>query len=141
LRFAGGFLNTGVEILDWGEFFASHGIVTVVTQREPVDLPDLRAAKLARSIEELKRMNDASSGPLSGKMSGRHGTSGYSMGGGGTTISASKDNSLSSPVGLAPWAPVGDGITTPTLLMCDSSDGTAPCSMAADEDLLGGFGT
>jgi hypothetical protein len=132
LAICGGFLNTGAEILDWGEFFASHGIVTIVTETGPADLPDLRAEKLASSIQELKSMNDASSGPLSGTMSGRYGTSGYSMGGGGTTISASKDNSLSSSVGLAPWAPVGDAITTPTLLMCGSSDGTAPCSMAED---------
>jgi pimeloyl-ACP methyl ester carboxylesterase len=130
LAIAAGFLNTGAEILDWGEFFASHGIVTVVTTTTGADFPDVRATKLAASIEELKGLNTESGGPLSGKLSGRYGTSGYSMGGGGTTITASNDKTLLSSVGLAPWAPVGRGITTPTLLMCGSTDGTAPCSMA-----------
>src|SRR4029450_710179 len=89
-----------------------------------------RAAKLAASIEELKSLNAEGDNPISGKLSGRYGTSGYSMGGGGTTIAASEDKSLLSSVGLAPWAPVGRGITTPTLLMCGGSDIVAPCSMA-----------
>jgi pimeloyl-ACP methyl ester carboxylesterase len=130
LAIAAGFLNTGIEILDWGEFFASHGIVTVVTTTTGADLPATRAAKLAASIEELERLNSGSGNPLSGAMSGRYGTSGYSMGGGGTTIASTEDTSLVSSVGLAPWAPVGRGITTPTLLMCGSTDTVAPCSMA-----------
>jgi pimeloyl-ACP methyl ester carboxylesterase len=130
LAIAAGFLNTGREILDWGEFFASHGIVTLVTTTTGADFPDVRATKLGRSIEELKSLNAESGNPLSGAMSGRYGTSGYSMGGGGTTIAATNDKTLLSSVGLAPWAPVGRDIVTPTLLMCGSTDGTAPCSMA-----------
>jgi pimeloyl-ACP methyl ester carboxylesterase len=130
LAICAGFLNTGVEILDWGEFFASHGIVTVVTTTTGADLPAIRAAKLAASVEEMKSLHAESGNPLSGAMSGRYGTSGYSMGGGGTTIASSEDQSLVSSVGLAPWAPVGRGITTPTLLMCGSTDTIAPCSMA-----------
>jgi pimeloyl-ACP methyl ester carboxylesterase len=130
LAIAAGFLNTGVEILDWGEFFASHGIVTVVTTTTGADLPAIRAAKLADSIAELERLDSESGNPLSGAMSGRYGTSGYSMGGGGTTLASAADSSLVSSVGLAPWAPVGRGITTPTLLMCGTTDTIAPCSMA-----------
>jgi pimeloyl-ACP methyl ester carboxylesterase len=130
LAIAAGFLNTGIEILDWGEFFASHGIVTVVTTTTGADLPATRAAKLAESIDELERLDSESGNPLSGTMSGRYGTSGYSMGGGGTTIASTEDSSLVSSVGLAPWAPVGRGITTPTLLMCGTTDTIAPCSMA-----------
>jgi pimeloyl-ACP methyl ester carboxylesterase len=132
LAIAAGFLNTGSEILDWGEFFASHGIVTVVTTTTGADLPSTRAAKLAGSIEELERLDSESGSPLSGAMSGRYGTSGYSMGGGGTTIASAEDSSLLSSVGLAPWAPIGRGITTPTLLMCGSTDTVAPCSMAEE---------
>ncbi len=130
LAIAAGFLNTGREILDWGEFFASYGIVTLVTETGGADFPDLRATKMERSIEEMKSMDAASGTPISGKMSGRYGTSGYSMGGGGTTITATNDNTLLSSVGLAPWSPVGRGIVTPTLLLCGSTDGTAPCSMS-----------
>lgn len=52
------------------------------------------------------------------------------MGGGGTTIAASEDSSLKTSVGLAPWGPVGAGITVPSLLLCGASDSVAPCSMA-----------
>jgi pimeloyl-ACP methyl ester carboxylesterase len=129
LAIAAGFLNTGAEILDWGEFYASHGIVTLVTATLGTDFPDLRAAKLAASIDELQRLNEGNS-PIAGQMSGRYGTSGYSMGGGGTTLATASDSTLLSSVGLAPWAPVGRGISTPTLLLCGSTDGTAPCSMS-----------
>jgi dienelactone hydrolase len=67
---------------------------------------------------------------LNGKLAGRYGTSGYSMGGGGTTLASVTDPSLKSSVGLAPWTPVGENISVPTLLLCGASDGTAPCSMA-----------
>lgn len=130
LAIAAGFLNTGAEILDWGEFYASHGIVTLVTATLGTDFPDLRAVKLAASIDELERLNAASDSPIAGQMGGRYGTSGYSMGGGGTTLATASDSSLLSSVGLAPWAPVGRGISTPTLLLCGSVDGTAPCSMS-----------
>ena len=130
LAICAGFLNTGAEILDWGEFFASHGIVTVVTTTTGADIPAIRAIKLAASVEEMKSLNSESGNPLSGAMSGRYGTSGYSMGGGGTTIASSEDQTLASSVGLAAWAPVGRGITTPTLLMCGSTDTIAPCSMS-----------
>jgi pimeloyl-ACP methyl ester carboxylesterase len=130
LAICAGFLNTGREILDWGQFFASHGIVTLVTTTNGADFPAVRASKLAASIEELKSMDAESGTPVSGRMSGRYGTSGYSMGGGGTTIATTNDKSLLSSVGLAPWEPTGRGVVTPTLLMCGSTDGTAPCSMA-----------
>lgn len=129
LAIAAGFLNTGAEILDWGEFYASHGIVTLVTATLGTDFPDLRAAKLAASIDELQSLNGGN-GPIAGLMSGRYGTSGYSMGGGGTTLATASDSTLLSSVGLAAWAPVGRGISTPTLLLCGSTDGTAPCSMS-----------
>jgi hypothetical protein len=129
LAIAAGFLNTGAEILDWGEFYASHGIVTLVTATLGTDFPDLRAAKLAASIDELQSLNEGDS-PIAGQMSGRYGTSGYSMGGGGTTLATASDSTLLSSVGLAAWTPVGRGISTPTLLLCGSTDGTAPCSMS-----------
>ncbi len=52
------------------------------------------------------------------------------MGGGGTTIASSSDKTLRSSVGLAPWSPVGRGITTPTIHFCGDVDAIAPCSYA-----------
>jgi pimeloyl-ACP methyl ester carboxylesterase len=126
----GGFTNTGPEMAPWGRFYASHGIVTAVTTTTGVDSPDIRATKLLAAITELKAENTKSGSPLFGKLAGRYGTSGYSMGGGGTTIASTRDATLKTSVGLASWSPVGNGIQVPTLLLCGSSDGTAPCSMS-----------
>jgi len=126
----GGFLNSGPEMDGWGSFYASHGIVTVITWTLGSDFPDVRAAKLLEAIEELKGENTTMGSQLFGKLSDRFGTSGYSMGGGGTTIATTTDSTLKTSVGLAAWAPVGSGISVPTLLLCGSSDGTAPCSMS-----------
>jgi pimeloyl-ACP methyl ester carboxylesterase len=126
----GGFLNTGPEMEAWGPFYASHGIVTVITTTTGADLPDLRARKLLASIWAVDAENTRSGSPLNGKLAGRYGTSGYSMGGGGTTIASASDPTLLSSVGLAPWAPTGTNVTVPTLLLCGATDGTAPCSMA-----------
>jgi len=114
---------------DWGTFYASHGIVTVITTTTAIDLPDLRATKLLAAIEELKGENTKSGSPLLGKLADRYGTSGYSMGGGGTTIASGTNATLKASVGLAPWGASGAGVQVPTLLLCGGSDTTAPCSM------------
>ena len=123
----GGFLNTGAEMLGWGDFYASHGIVTVITWTLGSDIPDIRAIKLVDSLNELKTEAAKAGNPLMGKLSDRMGTSGYSMGGGGTTIATTSTMSLRSSVGLAAWGPVGAGIVTPTLFLCGLSDTVAPC--------------
>ena len=125
-----GYFNTGPEMEPWGEFYASWGIVTMVTSTSGSDQPATRARKLLAAVAEMKEMATGS-GPISGKMSGRYGTSGYSMGGGGTTIAATDDATLKTSIGLAPYGGRGTGTKVPTLLLCGSSDGTAPCSMAS----------
>jgi len=114
----------------WGPFYASHGIVTVVTNTLGTDGPDVRATKLLTAITELKAENTKSGSPLIGKLAGRYGTSGYSMGGGGTTLASSTDATLKSSIGLAAWGGNGTGVTVPTLLLCGSADTVAPCSMS-----------
>jgi pimeloyl-ACP methyl ester carboxylesterase len=126
-----GFLNTGPEMAEWGPFYASWGIVTVVTYTGAADIPDIRATLLLGAIDDLKKENMASGGPVSGKMSGRYGTSGYSMGGGGTTIAASMTASLNSSIGLAAWGGVGQGTKVPTLLLCGDADTVAACDMSS----------
>jgi hypothetical protein len=125
-----GFLNFGPEMADWGVFYASWGIVTLVTDTIPTDVPEIRADKLLASIKALKAENMKSGSPLNGKMAGRYGTSGYSMGGGGTTMASVTDPSLLSSVGLAAWEPVGRGIKVPTLLFCGTADVVAGCGYA-----------
>jgi hypothetical protein len=125
----GGLLNTGPEMASWGPFYASHGIVTIITTTAGSDQPATRAQKLAAAVEALKAEN-TKSGPLMGKMSDRYGTSGYSMGGGGTTIASGSAPTNKTSVGLATYGGRGSGVQVPTLLMCGTSDNTAPCSMS-----------
>ena len=125
-----GFLNSGPEMAEWGPFYASWGLVTVVTNTNPADIPQIRATLLLGAIEDMKKENMAAGGPVSGKMSGRYGTSGYSMGGGGTTIAAQMTASLNSSIGLAAWGGIGEGTKVPTLLLCGDADTVAPCSMS-----------
>jgi hypothetical protein len=133
----GGFLNTGPEMEAWAPLYASYGIVTVIVTTTGADLPDLRATKLLAAVDELEMMNKGTSGPLAGKLSGRYGTSGYSMGGGGTTIASGSRATLKTSVGLAPWGGVGEGVKVPTLLLCGDADTVAPCAMA--EGVYGGI--
>jgi hypothetical protein len=130
IALCGGFTNTGPEMAAWGPFYASHGIVTLITTTLGLDSPDVRATKLLGSVDELKSENDNASSPLYQQMAGRYGTSGYSMGGGGTTIASVSDPSLWTSVGLAPWGPATSGVQVPTLLLCGASDTVAPCNMA-----------
>jgi dienelactone hydrolase len=126
-----GFLNTGPEMAEWGPFYASHGIVTLVTNTGAADIPEIRASKLAAAVNALKAENTKSGSPLNGKMAGRYGTSGYSMGGGGTLLTATDaKNQLLTSVGLAPWGGTGTGIKAATLLFCGDLDVVAPCAYA-----------
>jgi pimeloyl-ACP methyl ester carboxylesterase len=125
-----GFLNTGPEMAPWGPFYASHGIVLIATNTGAADVPDIRATLLLGAIKELKAENTKTGSPLFGKLSGRYGTSGYSMGGGGTTIASGTDSTLKSSIGLAAWGGVGTGVTVPTLLLCGDADTVAACDMS-----------
>ncbi len=115
----------------WGPFYASHGIVAIITTTGSGDQPQVRGMKLGGAIAALKAENTKSGGPLFGKLAGRYGTSGYSMGGGGTTHASAADPTLKTSVGLAAWQPTGRNVKVPTLFLCGASDSTAPCSMSS----------
>jgi hypothetical protein len=126
----GGLTNTGPEMAAWGPFYASYGIVLVLTTTGAGDSAPMRGTELAAAITALKAENTKSGSPLFGKLSGRYGTSGYSLGGGGTTIASGMDATLKTSIGLAPYNGMGTNVKVPTLLLCGASDTTAPCSMA-----------
>jgi hypothetical protein len=108
----------------WGPFYAKWGIVTIITWTGAADTPNVRGDKLVAAIEELKKLNADSSSPIFGKLSGSYGTSGYSMGGGGTTWASQTDPTFKTSVGLAPWGPV-TGMTVPTLFLEGNADTVA----------------
>jgi hypothetical protein len=111
----------------WGPLYASHGIVAMIINTDSSDQPDVHGSKLAAGIAALKAENMKSDSPLNGTLAGRYGTSGFSMGGGGTTYSAQGDKTLLTNVAIMPWGPVNSGITVPTLVICGTNDGIAPC--------------
>jgi hypothetical protein len=102
--------------------------VTEVTNTGFLDLPDERGRKLIAGINDLKQQNTTITSPIFGQLSGRYGTSGYSMGGGGTTYASLTDPSLQTSVGLAAWGPTGLGDRVPTLLICSDADTVAACT-------------
>lgn len=112
----------------WGPFYASHGIVTMIVETLGGDQPMTRGMKLLGGIAGLKDENDNPMSAIYGQLAGRYGTSGFSMGGGGTTYAASDDPTLLSSVAIMAWTPTGLGVTVPTLFTCGSSDGLAGCA-------------
>ncbi|HLK35730.1 MAG TPA: hypothetical protein VKU41_03185 [Polyangiaceae bacterium] len=122
-----GFLNTGPEMRLWGPLYASWGIVCVVTNTGAADVPPTRGQELVNAIKELKTQNTNSSSPLYNKLAGRYGTSGYSMGGGGTAFASESDSTFRSSVALAAWGPDGPTVHVPTLFICSDSDSVASC--------------
>lgn len=112
----------------WGPLYASHGIVAMIVNTTGGDSPDVRGMKLTRGIAAFKEENENSSSPLHQKLAGRYSTSGFSMGGGGTSFASAADATLKSSVAVMPWGPTRDEIQVPTLVICGSSDGTASCA-------------
>jgi triacylglycerol lipase len=127
-----GFLGSGgcgsFQTGQWGPLYASHGIVAMIVSTGSSDQPAQRARALAEGVAAFKEENEDSNSPLSGKLAGRYGTSGFSMGGGGTTIAAREDPTLLVDIAIMPWGPTNTGVTVPTLVICGASDGTASCT-------------
>jgi hypothetical protein len=128
-----GFFGAGgcgpAQTNEWGPLYASWGIVTMIVDTGSLDQPDQRGMALTKGLTALKAENMKSGSPLMGKLSGRYGTSGFSMGGGGTTFAASGDPTLKTNVVIMGWGPTsGAKVTVPSLVICGTSDSTAPCA-------------
>lgn len=137
-----GFLGSGgcssFQTGQWGPLYASWGIAAMIVDTGSADQPSARGRALLDGVQALKAENTKSGSALNGKLAGRYGTSGFSMGGGGTSYASRDDKSLLTSIAIMPWGPVTSGVTTPTLVVCGSSDGTAPCSSHGN-DLYSGI--
>jgi hypothetical protein len=125
-----GFLGTGgcgaAQTSGWGPLYASWGIVTNIISTGGGDQPRTRGEKLSAAIEAMKALNADEGSPIGGMLHPtRYGTSGFSMGGGGTSFSAQADPTLRTSIQLMPWTPVSSGIEVPTLIVMGTSDGLA----------------
>jgi hypothetical protein len=128
-----GFLGSGgcssFQTGQWGPLYASWGIVAMIVNTGSSDQPATRGRALSEGIAAFKEENGDSGSPLFEKLAGRYGTSGFSMGGGGTTYAARDDDTLLTSVAIMPWGPTsGSGVTVPHLVICGASDGTASCT-------------
>ncbi len=135
ISIAPGFTNTQSAIAWWGPVLASHGFVVItIDTNGRFDQPESRGRQLDSALNHLINESNNSSSPISGLVDdNRLATMGFSMGGGGSLHSASR-NRLSAAVPLAPWNSGGNDfnqIAVPTMIMACESDGTAPVNSHA----------
>jgi hypothetical protein len=126
--FGGGGGCDSVQTGEWGPLYASHGIVALIIEVGTGDQPSARAAALLKAIATFKAENEKSDSPLFGKLAGRYGTSGFSLGGSGSTLAGQTDTTLLSNVVIMPLGQAAGGTSVPTLIVCGDSDGIAPCA-------------
>ena len=121
-----GFTAQRSDVAPWGEFLASHGIVSLVIDTNSTsDQPDTRSRALLDAVESLKKENAREGSPMKGKLdTTRVGLMGWSMGGGGTWISADGHPELKVAVSLCGWIIQGVGSKTsvPSLKLAVSDD-------------------
>jgi dienelactone hydrolase len=126
---APGFTNYQSAIQWWGPVLASHGYVVItIDTNGRFDQPNSRSLQLDAALSHLISEGNSSSSNISGIVDeNRLATMGFSMGGGGALISASR-NRLSAAVPLAPWNSGGNDfniIEVPTMIMACENDSTA----------------
>jgi len=130
-----GWLGTPASIQEWGPFYASHGIVTIIIGTNNLfDIPETRAIALLDALETIKQENIRVSSPLEGALNlNQLAVSGHSMGGGGAQRAAVLDSTIAGVVALCPWLP--DPILnhqSPVLIFSGENDAVAPPSQHAD---------
>jgi dienelactone hydrolase len=120
-----GFTAYQSSIAAWGPFLASHGIVTMtIDTLTTSDPPAQRATELDGALKSLQGENEREGSPLKGKLAKDHqGVSGWSMGGGGTLIAASKNASstVRAAVSFAAWGPTGGAMDKVPVLMFEGT--------------------
>jgi hypothetical protein len=128
-------LPSSVE--EWGPFYASHGIVTIIIGTNSLfDFPETRAIALLDALETIKQENARASSPLEGVLNlDQLAVSGWSMGGGGAQRAAVLDNTIAGVVALCPWLPIPNpqlNHESSVLIFSGENDAIAPHSQHAD---------
>ena len=124
-----GFISLPSSVEDWGPFYASHGIVTIIIGTNSLfDSPETRAIALLDALETIKQENVRASSPLSGALNlDQLAVSGWSMGGGGAQRAAVLDTTIKGIVALCPFLPNPQlNHQSPLLILSGQSDPTAP---------------
>lgn len=118
-----GFVSPESSIRQWGPFLASYGIVTfTIMTNSGGDQPGQRATALLDALQSCVAENERSGSPLMGKVDkDRLGVAGWSMGGGGTAIAASRTPTLKAAVSFAAWGPSGGAMNKVPVLMFEAT--------------------
>ena len=130
-----GYFGVPATIQEWGPFYASHGIVTIIIGTNSLlDFPEARAIALLDALETIKQENIRASSPLEGALNlNQLAVSGHSMGGGGAQRAALLDNTVAGVVALCPWLPNPQlNHQSPVLIFSGENDAIAPPSQHAD---------
>lgn len=123
------------SVAEWGPFYASHGIVTIIIGTNSIfDFPESRAIALLDALETIKQENTRASSPLEGDLNlDQLAVSGWSMGGGGAQRAAVLDNTVAGVVALCPWLNSPQlNHQSPVLIFSGENDIVAPPSQHAD---------
>jgi dienelactone hydrolase len=119
----------------WGPRLASHGFVVItIDTYSTLDQPSSRSSQQMAALRQVAALNSTSSSPIYGKVDpGRLGVMGWSMGGGGSLISARDNPSLKAAAPQAPWNTFTNfsSVTVPTLIFACENDTIAPVSSHA----------
>jgi dienelactone hydrolase len=130
-----GFISYPSSVQEWGPFYASHGIVTIIIGTNSIfDDPELRATALLDALETIQQENLRDSSPLLGSLNiDQLAVSGWSMGGGGAQRAAVLDSTIAGVVALCPYLnnPVLNH-PVPVLIFSGEDDAVAPPSLHAD---------
>jgi predicted dienelactone hydrolase len=125
-----GFLSYQNSVDWWGPRLASHGFVVVtIDTLTTLDQPSSRSRQQLRALDDVVAMGSNRSSPLYNLIdSTRTGVMGWSMGGGGSLISAENRPSIKAAAPQAPWNTTSSfsRITVPTLIFGCQSDIVAP---------------
>ena len=130
-----GFTAAPSSVEQWGPFYASHGIVTIIIgTNSPIDFPEARAYALLDALETIKQENTRSASPLVGDLNLEQlAVSGWSMGGGGAQRAAVLDPTIAGVVALCPWLPNPNfDHDSAALIFSGQDDTVAPPALHAD---------
>lgn len=129
-----GFTAQPSSVENWGPFYASHGIVTIIIGTNNIfDFPVARAYALLDALETIRYENTRATSPLEGALNlAQLAVSGHSMGG-GAQRAAVLDSSIAGVVALCPFL-INTNLNhgSPVLIFSGQNDPTAPPSTQAD---------
>ena len=133
-----GFMNTETTIKNWGQFLASHGIVTMTIGTNALtDTHIQRRDALLDAITSLKNENQRIGSPLLGRIdTSSIAVGGFSKGGGGAQLVPSRYSSIKAVVSLYPWLdnPTSTDLDhkVPLIIISGQIDVIAPPTIHAD---------